>query len=138
MAQLARAAASDPEFRAVAHQFSSMNAVEAWVRENYSYRDENEEIVRTPQFMLADMGRSESGRVVQLEGDCDDVATLFAAFGKALGLYTRLTAIRYTADNPEFEHVFTEVYDGGKWRAFDATVPAGTNLQWLESMTEDI
>jgi transglutaminase-like putative cysteine protease len=138
MAQLARAAASDPNFNGFARRLGTVAGIEAFVRGRFSYRDENEEIVRDPRFMLADMGRVDDGRVVQLEGDCDDVATFYAAAATAIGKPARLVAIRYTADNPNFEHVFTQAYDGGKWNVFDATVPAGTTLKWIESMIEDV
>lgn len=138
MALVARNAAKDSNFVTLARSLGTIDAVESFVRDRYVYRDESEEIVRTPQFMLADMGRIDNGRVVRLEGDCDDVATLFAAFTYALGFKTRLIAIRYTPENPNFEHVFTEVYDGGNWRILDATVPPGTHMTWIDDMTETL
>ena len=139
MAQLARAAANDSTFAKFSRSLGSLTAVEGFVRDNYVYRDETEEIVRDPRFMLADMGRiDDSGRVVQLEGDCDDVSTLFAAFALALGKSARFVAIRYTPTASGFEHVFAEAYDGGQWRILDATVPPGTNLNWIESMIEEV
>jgi transglutaminase-like putative cysteine protease len=138
MAHLARAAANDPDFRAFVRNLGGLRGIETFVRRNYVYRDENEEIVRDPRFMLADMGRMDNGRVVQLEGDCDDVATFYAACAVAIGKAARFVAIRYTASNPNFEHVFTEAYDGGQWVILDATVPAGTPMEWIESMIEDV
>jgi Transglutaminase-like superfamily len=139
MARLARVAASDPEFRQFARRLATVDGIEAFVRSHFAYRDENEEIVRDPRFMLADMGRIDAaGRVVHLEGDCDDVATFYAAAAVAIGKASRFVAIRYTFGNPNFEHVFTQVYDGGQWRILDATVPAGTHMQWIESMIEDV
>lgn len=138
MARLARAAASDPEFRAFARRLATLDGIESFVRGRFAYRDEEEEIVRDPRFMLADMGRVDRGRVVQLEGDCDDVATFYAAAVVAIGKAARFVAIRYKFDNPNFEHVFTQAYDGKHWVTLDATVPAGTPMHWIESMIEDV
>ena len=138
MATLAREAAKDKDFLVVARKLGSISAVDSFIRARYAYRDEREEIVRTPQFMLADMGRiEEDGRIVGLEGDCDDVATLYAAFACALGYHARLVAIRYNEGNPNFEHVFTEAYDGD-WRILDATMPAGSPMMWIEDMMENV
>jgi Transglutaminase-like superfamily len=139
MARLARAAASDPAFRSFARRLATLDGIDAFVRGHFAYRDENEEIIREPRFMLADMGRiDENGRVVQLEGDCDDVATFYAAAAMAIGKAARFVAIRYTITNPNFEHVFTEAYDSGQWKVLDATVPPGTPMRWIESMIEDV
>ena len=138
MARLARAAARDPEFRSFVRRLGTVDGIEAFVRGKFQYRDEREEIIRDPRFMLADMGRDENGRTVQLEGDCDDLATFYAAAAIAIGKVARFVAIRYTPGNPNFEHVFTEAYDGGQWLILDATVPEGTKMQWLESMIEDV
>lgn len=138
MAQAARSAANDPNFSAFVRGLGGLDGVETFVRAQYAYRDEVEEIVRTPQFMLADMGRLEGSRIVGLEGDCDDVSTFFAGCCAALGYRSRFVAIRYTPTNPYFEHVFTQAYDGGNWRTLDATVPPGTSLNWLEEMIQEV
>ena len=138
MAQLARSAATDPLFIQFAKQFQSLNDVEEFVRQNFRYRDEREEIVRDPRFMLSDMGRLDGGRIVELEGDCDDVSTLFAAFSKAIGYKARFVAIRYNPSNPNFEHVFTQAYDGGIWRVLDATIESGTKLEWIEDIILEV
>jgi len=116
-----------------------MSAADSWVRAHFNYRDEYEEIVRSPDFMLADMGRVDAiGRVVQLEGDCDDVSTFYAAVALVLGKRARFVAIRYRAENPNFEHVFAQVYDGVQWLVYDATVKPGTRIESIEEMTEDV
>jgi transglutaminase-like putative cysteine protease len=133
MALLSRKAASNPDFAGFALALGSLSAVDQFVRANYKYRDEREEIVRTPEFMLNDLER-----IGYLEGDCDDVSTLYAAFIRALGYPARFVAIRYTPQNPNFEHVFTQAYAGGDWRTFDATVTPDVVLESLEQMTEEV
>jgi transglutaminase-like putative cysteine protease len=138
MAQLARTAANDSTFVAFVESLGSIQALQTFVRDHFVYRDESEEIVRAPDFMLADMGRMENGRTVALEGDCDDISTFIAAAARVLGIPARFVAIRYTPNNPNFEHVFTEVYSGGQWNTFDATVEPGTEIRSIEEMTEDL
>lgn len=136
MVRLARSAASDPAFQSFAEQFYSIDQIDAWIRAHYLYRDEESEVVRSPQFMLADMGRKDQGRTVQLEGDCDDVATFTAALAKTLGYPSRIVAIRTDPNDPNYDHVFVEVSDGGAWKTLDATVPPGTEIQSVEDMTQ--
>ena len=133
MAQLARKASTDPGFVRTAQALGSLSAVDSFVRARYRYRDEMEEIIRSPEFMLNDLTR-----IGYMEGDCDDVSTLYAGFIKALGYPSRFVAIRYTPDNPNFEHVFAQAYAGGEWKTFDGTVAPGTVLQSLEEMTEEV
>jgi transglutaminase-like putative cysteine protease len=131
MARLAKLAGNDPAFCSAARSLGSVVGVDRFIRSHYRYRDEVEEIVRTPQFMLNDLDR-----IGWIEGDCDDVSTLYAAFVSCLGLPARFVAIRYNANNPNFEHVFTQAYDGGKWITLDATVPGGTPMDAIEEMVE--
>jgi transglutaminase-like putative cysteine protease len=139
MARLARKAASNPAFLAVARNLGTMSAVDSFIRQNYAYRDESEEIVRSPEFMLADMGRiDDHGRAVGLEGDCDDISTLYAAFADSLGYRARFVAIRYNASNPNFEHVYAQYYDGGQWITLDGTVVPGRQLHSIEEMVEEL
>jgi|SRR5215831_7060862 len=134
MAQMAREATQDPFFVQFARQFSSLGELESWMRNHFVYRDEHEEILRTPVFMLSDMGRTSGTRVVGLEGDCDDASTFLAAAAKAMGYRTRLVAIRYNKTNPDFEHVFTQAFDGGQWHMLDPTIDTDTVIQSIEDM----
>ena len=90
------------------------------MRTNYRYRDENEEIVRSPEFMVNDFDT-----LGYCEGDCDDCSTLIACFSKVLGYPTRLMAIKVQGPG-EFDHVFAEVMSQGQWTPVDPTVPQGT------------
>jgi transglutaminase-like putative cysteine protease len=98
-----------------------MSGVEDWMRANYRYRDESEEILRSPEFMLNDFDT-----LGYCEGDCDDCSTLIAALGKSLGYPVRFSAIKVQTPD-EFDHVFTEYMNpGGTWIPVDPTVPQGT------------
>lgn len=138
MAELARDAARDPRFQQFARQFSDVLELEQWMRDHFTYRDEQEEILRTPMFMLGDMGRMAGTRVVGLEGDCDDAATFLAAVVKVMGLPARFVAIRWNKSNPDFEHVFTEGYQNGEWITLDPTVEEGTVIHSVEDMTQGV
>lgn len=136
IARAARQDAQNPAFQNFANQFRSLADIDQWVRDHFVYRDENEEIYRTPVFMLSDMGRLEANRIVGLEGDCDDVAGFIAAITKALNYPTRLTAIRYDASNPDFEHVFAEAYDAGAWHVLDPTIDEGKTMHAIETLQQ--
>lgn len=68
-------------------------------------------------------------------GDCDDMAILLASIAVAQGLPSRFVAIRSEPDNPEFTHVFLEVYDRHEWRPVDPSVPYGTRYMQHGVMT---
>lgn len=134
MAEQARTASHDVNFQKFARQFHSLHEMEGWVRDHFIYRDESEEILRTPQFMLRDMGRISQDRVIGLEGDCDDIAGFLAAVTYTMGYPTRLVAIRTHSDNPSFEHVFSEANDGNQWVTLDPTVDPGTEIHSIDDM----
>jgi len=119
MAELARA--GSPELRRLVSLCSGgedpLGCLDAIIRDRYRFRDEWNEVVRTPRAMLDDL---ETRGFV--EGDCDCVSTFFCAGALALGYPCRFVAIK-TEDGPDFAHVFTEALESGRWRRFDATVP---------------
>ena len=135
MALMARKAAANPNVLAFMadNGLVDLGAVDEFLRAHYFYRDEIEEVLRTPEFMLNDLTR-----IGYLEGDCDDISTLAAALFKALGYPVRFAAIRFDATNPNFEHVFTQVYDMAEWHTFDGTVQPGTQEHVLESMIQEV
>lgn len=96
------------------------NRLDSWLRQTFRYRSEENEIIRTPEFMLTDyetLGYS--------EGDCDDVATFVCGLSHAVGIPCRLTAIA-TDPSMELSHVFAECLTGNGWRIIDVTVEPGT------------
>ena len=132
MAKLARAGASSAEIAGLAQWCSRVVSpgacLDSWVREHFRYRDENEEVIRTPQRMMHDL--TTAGYI---EGDCDDVSTLYASAFKAMGIPVRFVAIRYD-NSADFKHVFVEALENLIWQRFDATVPQGTVHVEVERM----
>lgn len=131
MAGLVRQALSGDGFYAALSTLQipdSLTGLDDWLRGHFIYQPESFEIIRTPEFMLAE---------VQTEGwfsgDCDDVSTLSAAILLAYGFPAKFVAIRYH-DNYEFEHVFVE---SGAF-VLDATVPYGTEYEYKERMEEAV
>lgn len=53
--------------------------------------------------------------------DCDDVAMLGAALGKAIGIPARFVVVGFYQPNAAFGHVWTELFDGYSWRELDTT-----------------
>src|SRR5262245_52967656 len=128
MGELAHKAASDPAFVRVVQENAigpSIDYIDLWIRQRFKYRNEREEVVRTPQAMIEEWLKTGN-----FEGDCDDVATLAAAILLVNHLPARFVAIRWDAGNPEFKHVFTES-DG---YILDATVAPGTQYAEIERM----
>lgn len=138
MASLARQAVRNPEFaravtRLLGAQRPSIDAIDSALRPLFVYREEYEEVVRTPEWMLNDLAK-----LGRLEGDCDDISTLLAAVALITGYRVRFVAIRYTRTVAHFEHVFVEMDDGQRWRMLDLTVPVETTINALEVMTQGV
>jgi len=132
MANLARAGARNPKVRAYAKTIPSPYQIDETLRSVFRYRDEEEEIVRTPEFMFHDL---ES--LGYLEGDCDDIATFTASLTKAMNVPTRLTGIQSTPSN-EYDHVFSEYMTDKNWVPIDLTVEPGTVYKVYGIMTEAV
>jgi Transglutaminase-like superfamily len=124
MRNLARRGASSLHVQAFAYSFLPNDNVlpdlDSWIRHAFVYRGENQEVIRTPEYMLAQFEREG-----HLEGDCDDISTLYAAFLKALGFQSRFVAIR-VGRATDFSHVYVEVSVPNGWIAVDPTVEHGT------------
>lgn len=109
--------------------------LDAFLRHNYHYRPEKDEIVRTPEFMLRDyeaMG--------YCEGDCDDVASLICALSRCAGFSSRLVAIAGLFENPggDLDHVFAEIQCSTGWMIIDPTVERGTIYQCTKLVYEPV
>lgn len=110
----------------------TLDEIDEQIRPFYVYRDEEEEVVRTPLFMVND--RETIGR---FEGDCDCVSTLVAAVCALYGYRVRFVAIRYDPSVDYIQHVFVQALDSYGWRVLDLTVPIGTKLSAIEQMIQD-
>jgi transglutaminase-like putative cysteine protease len=53
--------------------------------------------------------------------DCDDAAILMAALGESIGIPARLVAVAFFDPGADFSHVWTELFDGDRWRVIDPT-----------------
>lgn len=53
--------------------------------------------------------------------DCDDVATLGAALGGAIGIPSRFVVLGFVHPNAPMGHVYTELFDGAQWVELDIT-----------------
>jgi len=62
----------------------------------------------------------------ETHGDCDDVATLGAALGKAIGMRARFVIAGFKGPTAPFTHVYVELSppDREEWAALDTTRPA--------------
>lgn len=80
------------------------------------------EQLHRPEWMLGEIA---AGRRVY--GDCDDMSMLSAALLMVLGIPVRFAAVKPAGD-PDYMHVFTEMFFEGDWRMVDCTadqVPPG-------------
>lgn len=53
--------------------------------------------------------------------DCDDVATLGAALGGAIGIPSRFQVLGFVHPDGPMGHVYTELFDGAQWVELDIT-----------------
>lgn len=106
-----------------------VNDFESWLRNHSRYRDEYEEVVRMPEFMVEDFKRTGI-----LEGDCDDFATFAGSVVHAMNIPSRLVAVR-TSPDPNFDHVFLEAHMfEERFQRIDPTVDADTRIPEFERM----
>lgn len=91
-----------------------------FLRDKFNYRREQDEVLRTVPFMLNDLQT-----IGEMQGDCDDMCIMGCSLFCAVGITTRMTAIRSVPG--EFDHVFCEALDdSGNWVPVDPTVEYGT------------
>lgn len=96
-------------------------AIRAWLETVVEFRRDptGNELLYTPS-RLASLLRS---RGPPLYIDCDDVAVLAAALGRAVGLKARFVVVGFGSPNPPLRHVWTELADPfrGRWYEMDVT-----------------
>ena len=108
-------------------------SADEYLRTRFIYEGEAIETLQHPEYMLN--GLEMSGRLV---GDCDDISTLHAALLTVLDFKVRFVAIRSTYNDPNFDHVYLEVNNGGTWIPYDITLPLGAKIEWFARLTVGI
>lgn len=73
------------------------------------------ETIKEPEFQLREIERAGF-----TAGDCDDIATLGAALGLALGLPARFRVMAFDSASP-YEHVTADLFDGSRWIDLDVS-----------------
>lgn len=104
-----------------------------YLRDHFTYLPENIETLVAPEYML--MGLENNGKI---SGDCDDISMLQGAIYKCLGIPVRFVAIRSNADNPNYDHVFSEVRVNNVWVIYDVTLPIGTRIDYVQRVTMEV
>lgn len=97
-------------------------AIRAWIDVKVRFQPDpyGMELLREVPEMLEDMARWGAAQV-----DCDDVAVLSAALGKAVGLRPRFVVLGFEGPVGWYRHVYTELSDGVAWTEIDVRRPPG-------------
>jgi transglutaminase-like putative cysteine protease len=104
-----------------------------YLRDHFVYVPEKVETLVTPDYLLTSL--ENNGKI---SGDCDDISILQGAIYKCLGFRIRFVAIRSDADNPNYDHVFSEVKVDNDWIVFDLTLPIGFRINYLAKVTVEV
>jgi len=75
----------------------------------------NFETIKEPEFQLREIAQAGYS-----SGDCDDIATLGAALGLAVGLPARFRIMAFDSEAP-YEHVTADLFDGSRWVDLDVS-----------------
>lgn len=129
MREYANDARSDPRTRAAAVAITEecggravdcqILAIRKWLDAHIRFiRDPaGLELLHRPDWQLLQIAKK-----AYISVDCDDVAVLAAALGKAIGIRARYVVIGFQGGRGPFAHVYTELYGtGGRWREIDIT-----------------
>lgn len=132
MRALVYQAAADPYVRAwgveIARSVPARNlaalagGIRQFLVEHVTYLDDpvGVELVHAPARLLEEIGAR-----YYVTGDCDDVATLGAALGAAVGLPSRFVVLSFGGPGDPFAHVYAELWTGGGWVELDTTAQLG-------------
>lgn len=95
-------------------------AIREWMDQHTRFEPDpvGVELIRTPEYMLEMVATTG-----EASGDCDDVAVLGAALGRAAGLPARFVLIGFRKGEP-YQHVYTELGTPTGWLELDTTRPA--------------
>lgn len=122
MGRLARAASVDPLVRHVAmglidgisgrDSTAQIQAIRNWLAARWEFvRDPTgAEAITAPADLLRG-ALTPTGHVGTLRGDCDDVATMAAALGRAIGLRARFVVVGFSVapQSAPYRHVWAEL-----------------------------
>lgn len=116
----------------VVHQW---RAIRAWLAARWQFVPDpaDVETVMTPPEQLA---RYRQDGV--LRGDCDDAATLAAAFVKALGMRARFVVLGFFSPRDPYRHVYAEVQGPEGWLDFDITRGSGVHPTPVRAATVEV
>lgn len=95
-------------------------AVRDWLADHFQFiHDPNGvELLSSPRYMLDKIAARGYA-----QGDCDDVAILGAALGKAVGLRARFVLAGFEGPRGPFRHVFCILRGLDSWYSLDVTKP---------------
>lgn len=110
-----------------------LQGVESFLRSKFQYVDEKIETLVAPDYMLQGLEITGS-----LRGDCDDISVLHAAILTCMDIKVRFVAIRSKQEDPNYDHVFIEAFNGKDWILYDITVPPGTPIEWFSRVSVDV
>lgn len=112
-------ATADHIVYSTANPWEAAQLIRSWLAEHVRFTtDPMDELLRSPVSMLRDI--EDAG---QAEGDCDDVAMLGAALGKAEGFPAWFHLVGFTPSGP-FSHVYTVLLTDQGPVDLDTTRPA--------------
>lgn len=135
MASLARQGATDPAVISTAvgivrwivpeNRLEYWRAIREWLEGHVLYITDPEgpigtEVIRGPRWLLREIVETGIAR-----GDCDDVAVLGAALGRALGMPARFVVVAFGGSR-SYTHVYTELATPGGWADLDVHRPPGS------------
>jgi transglutaminase-like putative cysteine protease len=112
---------------------NALKTVDDYIRQRFIYTPEMIETLLTPDYMLAGLEVNN-----HLTGDCDDISIFHGALLTAMNIKVRIVAIRSTFNDPNYDHVFIEAFNGQDWLMQDATVPLGTTMEHFASVTMNV
>lgn len=106
-------------------KLGQIRALRAWLASNVRFLPDpliDGDVIRTPALLLRQFDRDGV-----IRGDCDDVATLTATLGHAVGIAARFVTLGFNGPAAPFQHVFCELADdAGGWHQMDVTETAAT------------
>lgn len=133
MAGLARHDQVNPDVRRLALRITEgirgqdaltqIGVIRGWLMNHCMFtRDPRKhELLIAPRILVRSLHKPENHGILRI--DCDDVATLAAALGGAVGLDARFVAVAYLSQNGAPRHVWGELAPPGSehWQEMDVT-----------------